>query len=100
MTLIYITCKDEKEARKISLHLLEKKLIACANFLPISSMYYWEGKIEDSKEFLIIAKSEESKFDQISKEVKSIHSYDIPCIVKIPSKANEEYEHWALGIMK
>lgn len=100
MTLIYITCKDEEEARKISRYLLKKKLIACANFFPIASMYWWEGKINDDTEFLIIAKSEENKFHLITTEVKKIHSYEIPCIVQIPSKANEDYEHWALGVMK
>ena len=57
MTLIYITCKDEKEAVKISKHLLGKSLIACSNIHPIRSMYMWNKKLQDEKEFVIIAVS-------------------------------------------
>ena len=49
MAFVYITCKDKKEARKISRFLLEKKLIACANIFPIESMYRWEGKMVDDE---------------------------------------------------
>jgi len=50
MTLVYITCRDEKEAVKISRHLLNKRLIACSNIHPIRSLYWWKGKIQDGKE--------------------------------------------------
>ena len=44
MTLIYITCKDEEEAVKISKHLLDKRLIACSNMYPIRSMFWWNNR--------------------------------------------------------
>ncbi len=94
MALIYITCKDEKEAKKIANALLEKKLIACANFFPIKSMYWWEGKIQDDSEFLLLAKSSDKNFDKIKKEVKAIHSYDVPCILKLDTEGNKEYMDW------
>ena len=65
MTLIYITCKDEEEAVKISKHLLEKRLIACSNMHPIRSMYWWQGKIQDEKEFVIIAKTVNKNYNKI-----------------------------------
>ena len=94
MTLIYITCKDEQEAVKISKHLLDKRLIACSNMHPIRSMYFWEGKIQDDKEFVIIAKTKEKNYKAIKEEVKKMHSYDVPCILKIDAEANESYEKW------
>jgi periplasmic divalent cation tolerance protein len=94
MSLIYITCKDEKEAKKIAKHLLEKKLIACANFFPINSMYWWEGKIQDDKEFLLLVKTAEKNYEKVKKEVESIHSYDVPCILKIDTEGNKEYMDW------
>ena len=94
MTIIYITCKDEKEAVKISKHLLEKKLIACSNIHPIRSLYRWEGKVQDEKESVIIAKTVEKNYEKIKKEVKKIHSYDIPCILKIGAEANENFDKW------
>jgi periplasmic divalent cation tolerance protein len=94
MVLVYITCKDEKEARKIAKHLLEKKLIACANFFPINSMYWWENKIQDDKEFLLLAKTADKNYEKVKKEVESIHSYDVPCILKVDTEGNKEYMDW------
>jgi len=94
MTLIYITCKDENEAVKISEHLLNKKLIACSNMHPIRSMYWWQGKIQDEKEFVIMAKTLDKNYGKIKEEVKKLHSYDVPCILKIDVEANESYDKW------
>lgn len=94
MAIVYITCKDSKEAKKISKHLLEKKLIACANLHPIQSLYWWKGKITEDDEIVIMAKTVEKKYKKIKQEVKKIHSYDIPCILKIESKSNDSYNKW------
>lgn len=90
----YITNPTQEEAKKIAMHLLEKKIIACANIFPISSLYWWEGKITDEKEHILIAKTTEKNFERLKKEVEKIHSYTIPCIIKIPVSSNEKYEKW------
>ena len=94
MALVYITCKDKKEAEKISMHLLKKRLIACANIFPIKSMYWWKNKILNDNENVIIAKTTDKNFKQLEKEVKKIHSYTIPCILRLNATANKEYETW------
>ena len=94
MVLVYITCKDKEEARRISKHLLEKRLIACSNMFPISSMYWWKGKIEEGNEVVILAKTKEGRYNKIKEEVKKMHSYDVPAIVKIPTEAEEGYQNW------
>jgi periplasmic divalent cation tolerance protein len=94
MTLVYITCKDENEAVKISKVLLKKRLIACSNMFPIRSMYWWDGKIQDDKEYLIVSKTQDKKIGNIRSEVKKVHSYDVPCIISISANANKEYEDW------
>ena len=91
---IYITCKDEQEAKNIAKHLLEKKLIACANFFPIKSMYWWHNKINEGDEFVLILKTKEELYEKVKEEVKKIHSFDVPCITKIPVSVNEEYSKW------
>ena len=94
MTLVYITCKDEKEAEKIALNLLKKRLIACANIFPIKSMYWWNNKIAKHNENVIIAKTSSKNFRKVENEVKRSHSYEIPCILKINATANKEYQAW------
>jgi len=100
MTLAYIICKDAAEAEKISLHLLKKRLIACANIFPIRSMYRWKGKIMSEAENVIIAKTNEKNFNKVVSEVRKILSYEIPCILKIDSSANKEFGKWADKEMK
>jgi len=94
MVIIYIPCSNKKEAKSISKALLEKKLIACSNIFPIESMYWWEGKIQEDKETLILAKTKESNFKAIIEEVKKLHSYDLPAIIKLPTECNKEYDDW------
>ena len=92
MAVVYITCKGGKEAEKISRHLLEKKLIGCANMFPIKSMFWWEGKIDECSETVIIAKTLD--YEKVKEEVKKIHSYSVPCVLKIEAEANPEYVEW------
>lgn len=95
MILIYVTCKDAKEAQKISRTLLEKRLIGCANFFPINSMYWWKDSINQENEVALILKTVKEKFEDIKKEVKKIHSYDCPCVISLDvQKGNKEYLEW------
>jgi periplasmic divalent cation tolerance protein len=94
MVFIYITCKDRKEAKKISDSLLKKRLVACTNRFPIDSSYWWQGKIVDDREYIIFAKTVKKNYQKIAKHVKEIHSYSVPCICLIKAKANKEYDDW------
>jgi periplasmic divalent cation tolerance protein len=94
MILVYITNPDKKTAHKIGKHLVEKRLCACVNIFPIESYYWWKGKIEKAKEWVVIAKTLEKNYEKIKKEIKSVHPYTIPCIIKIKADANKEYLDW------
>lgn len=94
MLLFYVTCKDENEASTIANALLQKKLIACANLFPSRSIYEWRGKREDTQEYIALLKTTEEAADQVEKEITKMHSYDVPCILRIPVVANTEYEKW------
>lgn len=94
MIVVYIVCKDKKEAKKISDMLIRKRLAACTNTFPISSAFRWKGKMNKAKETAIIAKTKESSWKKIKKEVRSLHSYEVPAIMKFDVEANEEFERW------
>ena len=93
MELIYIPCSSEQEAEKIAQQLLEKKLIACANIFPIRSMYWWEGKIAKENEVVLLCKTEK-RYEEVKRVVEEMHSYSIPCILKIDSSVNSKYADW------
>ena len=86
--LIYVTVKDLPEAKAIAARLLEARLIACANILDsMHSIYRWEGKVCDSREVLLLAKTIEDKIPEVVDAVREMHSYELPAIVAIPITA-------------
>jgi periplasmic divalent cation tolerance protein len=95
MIMFYVPCKDRDESRKISKILIEKRLVACTNIVPIESHYVWEEKLCEDNESVLIAKTTEDKEEIVRKEIKGLHSYDVPAILSFQIKANEEYEDWA-----
>ena len=92
--VIYITNKDEDAALEVARHLLDKKLIACANTFGVSSMYPWKGDIANEGEIVLLVKTRTSMWNAVRKEIESIHPYECPCIMKINVEANSTYENW------
>lgn len=83
-----------EEAEKISTHLLQEKMIACVNFFPIKSSYRWKGNIESSDEIVSLLKTKSENWEKVRDEIKKIHQYETPCIIKMSVEANDEYESW------
>ncbi len=84
-TLIMVTASSREEAEKIATTLLERKLIACANILgPVSSRFWWQGKIDSAEEYMIFMKTKRELFDQVADNVKQLHSYEVPEIIALP----------------
>ena len=84
-TLIMVTASSREEAEKIATTLLERKLIACANILgPVSSRFWWQGKIDLAEEYMIFMKTKRELFDQVVDNVKQLHSYEVPEIIALP----------------
>ena len=94
MILIYVPCKNRNESERISKFLLRNKLIACANIFPINSLYNLKGKIKKVNEIIMIAKTNNKNFSDCVKEIKRLHSYEVPCIIKLEGKSNKEYFDW------
>jgi len=96
LIFVYITCKDKEEAILIGKSLVTSKLAGCVNILEqMTSIYEWEGQLEVTEEVILIAKTNESFFQEIISHVKKIHSYTVPCILSIPiQNGNEEYLKW------
>lgn len=92
--IIKITCPTIEEARKISTHLLKKKFISSANYFPIKSISCWTGKIQEVDEAIAFLKTRKENWEKARDEIKKIHPYKIPCIIKIDVEANKDYESW------
>lgn len=83
--VVIMTAADKDEAVRIVHLLLREKLIACANIVGlVSSLYWWEGKIDEADEFLVFMKSKKELFKRLSERVKEIHCYHVPEIIALP----------------
>ena len=91
-----ITCQSKKEADRIVSSLLKKRLAACANIISgVDSRFWWNGKIDQAREILVILKTKRGNFKKIEKETKRLHSYEVPEIIAIPIIAgSREYLGW------
>ncbi|MDP3142372.1 MAG: divalent-cation tolerance protein CutA [Candidatus Omnitrophota bacterium] len=94
--IVLITAANKKEAEKIAGGLIAKRLAACVNIVDkINSLFWWQGKVDRAKEVLLVVKTKQSAFKKIIREVKKLHSYDLPEIIAIPIIAGEKkYLRW------
>ena len=94
--VVFVTCGSEEEALKIAHALVEERLAACVNLVsPIRSIYRWEGKICDEKEWLLIIKTHTARFEDVERRVKVLHSYSLPEIIALPiTKGSTSYMNW------
>ena len=95
--VVLVTCGELTEARKIAKSTVEKRLAACVNILtyPVESIYTWEGKLEDSSEYLLLIKTTAEKLPDLEREVQALHSYDTPEFLALPvSSGAQKYLAW------
>jgi periplasmic divalent cation tolerance protein len=96
VVMVYMTARSEKEARKIGEAVVGERLAACVNIIPgMQSLYWWNGRVQDDSEVVVIAKTRPDLVDALIDKVKSLHSYDVPCIVTLPIlSGNPAYLKW------
>ena len=94
--VVFITAANSEEAARLADMLVERRLAACVQILPeMESVYRWQGKIERQKEVLLIAKTTKSRFEELEREVRAIHSYETPEILALSLAAGSPpYLDW------
>jgi len=78
--VVFVTCGTLVESRKIARGVIQKRLAACVNVLlsPMNSYYTWKGKPEVAREYLLVMKTSSKRLEELEKEVKLLHSYEVP----------------------
>jgi periplasmic divalent cation tolerance protein len=95
--VVFVTCANRPEAKRIAQALVEEKLAACVNFFPapVRSIYRWKGKIEEAREILLLVKTSQAVFSRLERRVKQLHSYETPEIIGLPIVAgSRRYLAW------
>lgn len=94
--MIVVTAESEEQAQRIADALLCRKLVACANIVKkVQSFFWWQGKVDQSKELMLVMKSREELLGEVVRLVKENHSYEVPEVVALPIiGGNPEYLRW------
>ena len=94
--IVLSTAGSEDEARKIARHLVGNRLAACVNIVPqIESIYRWQGKVESSREWLLLIKTTANRFPAVRDAVRESHSYELPeCIAISIEDGTADYLEW------
>ena len=82
--VITTVVSSQEIAQELSEKLVKERLVACAQFFPIDSIYSWKGKIEEDKEWLIQCKTIAANISAIEKFIGDIHPYDVPELIATP----------------
>ena len=100
--VILVTAKDKQEAEKITQALLDKHLIACGNIIgPVTSFFYWMGKVDRAEECLVVMKSRVDLFEEVAEHVRGLHSYEVPEVLALPIvEGSRAYFDWMGMVLK
>lgn len=86
--VVWVTVPDRATARRLARVVLEARAVACVNLIPgVESQYWWKGKLETSRELLLVMKTVTGRLKTLERLVKAAHPYETPEFVVTPLKA-------------
>ena len=92
--LFYVTHPDEETAQRVCSHLIDRRLAACANIFPVASAYWWQGATVREDEWVSVIKTRLDLEKRVEEEIRQVHPYEVPCILRFEARANDDYEAW------
>jgi periplasmic divalent cation tolerance protein len=101
--VVLVTCGSLTEARRIARQVVSKRLAACVNIIlsPVESFYTWKGNLEKGREYLLMIKTTAKRLADLEREVKRLHSYDVPEFIALPIAAGSSgYLSWLQQCVK
>jgi periplasmic divalent cation tolerance protein len=99
--VVLTTTDNEEHAERIVDAVLEAKLAACLQLMPIKSRYVWEGKIAREDEVLMLIKAKSADYDALAACIRTAHTYDVPEIVRLDIAAGEKsYLDWIAAVTR
>lgn len=101
-TITFVTCRNVREGRRIAEALVRERLAACVNLVPgIVSVYTWEGKLERSRECMLLIKSRGDLARPLERRVRELHSYRVPEIISVRiTSGSREYLRWVRSSLR
>lgn len=85
--MVTTTAGSAQEADRIADALLERRLAACVQMLPVESRYVWKGDVTVDREVLLLVKTRQDRFGEVQAAIAELHSYEVPEILLLPVTA-------------
>jgi periplasmic divalent cation tolerance protein len=96
--VVLVTAGSSDQAANIARSLVEERLAACVNVVPVRSIYRWEGKVADDGEWLLVVKTTRERFDAVEARIRELHSYAVPEVIALDvALSSRPYLDWLLG---
>ena len=94
--VVLVNCSSLEEAGKIGRQLVAKRLAACVNLVPgVRSWYWWEGKVVEDNEVMVMIKTSRERLPELEKEVVRLHSYAVPEVIALQVvDGSQSYLNW------
>ena len=94
--IVLTTFPADGDAQMVARTLVEERLVACVNILPLmDSVYRWEGNIDESRERQIVMKTTHGRVDELTRRLEELHPYDVPELLVIPvNGGGDRYLAW------
>ncbi|MGI0495030.1 divalent-cation tolerance protein CutA [Alkalinema pantanalense CENA528] len=92
---VLVTVPNGTIAETIAHALLKDHLAACVSLFPVTSIYTWQGEVQQESELQLLIKTELARFSAIEVLVRSLHPYEVPEIIALPIVAGSQpYLQW------
>lgn len=85
--MLLTTTASRDEAARLANLLIDERLAACVQLLPVESFYRWDGRTQNEAETLLLVKTRAALFDEAIARIRQAHSYTVPEIVALPFSA-------------
>ena len=83
-TVVMTTVADRSQADALCTLLLERRLAACIQEIPMTSRYRWQGEVQRESEILLLVKTSAGAADDVMQAIEVNHEYDVPEILALP----------------
>jgi periplasmic divalent cation tolerance protein len=102
LIMVINTIDDLEKAKKLARFIVDQKLGACVQIIgPIQSIYFWRGKVEDAKEWILFIKTRKKLYEKLQEFIIKLHPYIVPEIVSFEiEKSFDKYFNWVFEVTK
>nr|WP_232372757.1 divalent-cation tolerance protein CutA [Acuticoccus mangrovi] len=90
------TTPTREIAEVIAAALVERREAACVHIMEISSVFRWEGGVENESEWRLSAKTVRARLGAVKATIAELHTYDLPAFCATPADASSEFGRWVM----